>query len=103
MVFEPLKSQAEWQFTAQQIAEQVFADYLACCQAREKTSSHLHTDKDVMIQLAAEIGAHRPALQKKHPSSRRLPDAPKSSITQTKRMRPKRNSQKHHRDFPVTD
>ena len=77
MVFDLLKDQPEKQLTARQIAKQVFAVYPAYCMAKREASTHLETENDVITQLAAEIGAHRPALQIKHPQIKTTAGRPK--------------------------
>ncbi|MDR0673964.1 MAG: HrgA protein [Zoogloeaceae bacterium] len=65
-IFNYLKEQPEEKFTARQVAEWVFATFPAECQAKKDSSQALKTDADLVQQLAAEIGARRPLLQKRH-------------------------------------
>lgn len=87
MVFDLLKDQPEKQLTARQIAKQVFAVYPAYCMAKREASTHLETENDVITQLAAEIGAHRPALQIKHPQIKTTAGRPKKILLHGKNGR----------------
>lgn len=103
MVFDLLKDQPEKQLTARQIAKQVFAVYPAYCMAKREASTHLETENDVITQLAAEIGAHRPALQIKHPQIKTTAGRPKNIITQKKRKKRKSRQQKNKALFAMVN
>lgn len=62
-----LKSHPEEKFTAREIALWVFNQYPAACATKKQASKVLHTDADLIQQLVAEIGAHRPDMQKRCP------------------------------------
>lgn len=67
LVIEHLKSQPQTKLTAREIAKWVFETHPDECKAKKESSKSLNSDKELIEQLVAEIGAHRPGLQKKHP------------------------------------
>ena len=62
-----LQEHPEQKFSARQIAEWIFATFPDECQAKKQNSQHVGTDAELLQQLAGEIGAQRPRLQKNHP------------------------------------
>lgn len=67
VVPEILKSSPSAQFTARQLAEQIFKSFPAECAEKKAASKFINSDKDLVQQLVAEIGSQRPQMQKKHP------------------------------------
>lgn len=53
------------QFTAREIAKALMERFPELFQAKKEKSSRLQTDAELLQQIAAEIGAHRPQMQKK--------------------------------------
>lgn len=68
-ILDCLKGRPEEKLTARQIAEWIFTTYPAECQQKKANSQgdYLNTDADLIQQLAAEIGARRPSLQRRYP------------------------------------
>jgi hypothetical protein len=64
-----LKSRPEEKLTARQIAEWIFGAYPVECEEKKINSrgDYIKTDGDLVQQLVAEIGSHRPRLQKRYP------------------------------------
>lgn len=67
VVLDFLKEHSEQKFSARQIADWIFATFPDECQAKKQSSQHISTDAELLQQLAGEIGAQRPRLQKNHP------------------------------------
>nr|WP_219999806.1 hypothetical protein [Gilliamella apicola] len=63
-IFNLLKQQPQKQFTARQLAQLIFIHNPQACAEKKQASERLMTDDDVIAQIAAEIGAQRPLLQK---------------------------------------
>lgn len=65
-----LQARPEEKFTARQIAEWVFATYLAECQEKRANSrsDNIKSDADLVRQLVAEISSQRPRVQAKYPA-----------------------------------
>lgn len=76
-VFTILKQQPQKQFTARQLAQLVFTLNPKACAEKKQASERLMTDDDVIAQIAAEIGAQRPLMQKKHPEVKTTEGRPK--------------------------
>jgi hypothetical protein len=66
-VVDFLAGQGEQRFTAREIAHWIFDNFPGECQEKKANSSFIKTDADLVQQLVAEIGAQRPALQKRYP------------------------------------
>jgi len=68
-VVDFLKDRAEQKFTARQIAEWIFETFPEECQEKrtKSQSKYINSDADLVRQIVAEIGSHRPLFQKKHP------------------------------------
>ena len=64
LVFAYLKDNAGGKFTARQIAERIFETHPAECEEKRLRSAQ---SRDVVQQIAAEIGSGRHEIQKKHP------------------------------------
>ncbi|MGA8163802.1 MAG: hypothetical protein WB791_02110 [Waddliaceae bacterium] len=54
-------------FTAREIAKALMVGFPELCQKKKERSSRLKTDGELLQQIAAEIGAGRPQIQKKCP------------------------------------
>ncbi|MBI0038352.1 MULTISPECIES: COG2958 family protein [Gilliamella] len=76
-IFNLLKQQPQKQFTARQLAQLIFIHNPQACAEKKQASERLMTDDDVIAQIAAEIGAQRPLLQKKHPEIKTTEGRPK--------------------------
>lgn len=76
-VFTVLKQHPQTQFTARELAHLIFTHNLEACNEKRKASNRLISDEDVITQIAAEIGAQRPSLQKKHPEIKTTEGRPK--------------------------
>ena len=77
VVFAYLKNNAGAKFTALQIAEWIFATYPAECEEKRRRSARNLDDISLVQQLVAEIGAHRPEMQKKHPQIKITEERPR--------------------------
>lgn len=73
-VFTYLKDNAGEKFTTRQIAEWIFAKYPAECEEKRLRSAQ---SRDVVQQIAAEIGSHRKGMQKKYPHVKITADRPR--------------------------
>ena len=72
-----LAKHAEQKFTARQIAEWTFQQFPAECQEKKANSKNIEDDDDLVQQIAREIGAYRPALQKKNPQIKTTESRPR--------------------------
>lgn len=66
-VLSLLKSQPESRLTARQIAEKVFQNHPSECRAKKEKSIRIETDDELVQQIAAEIAAQRPNMQRRYP------------------------------------
>lgn len=68
MIFKFLQKNPEQKFTAQEIANWIFKAYPNDCRQKQKRSIRLSEldDRALLQQIAAEIGARRPDLQKRY-------------------------------------
>lgn len=76
-VFTLLKQQPQIQFTARELAQLVFSHNPKACEEKKLASDRLMNDDDVITQIAAEIGAQRPLIQKKNPEIKTTEGRPK--------------------------
>jgi len=72
-----LKDRPGEQCTARQMAEWVFANFPAQCQAKKQRSQFITSDAQLVEQLVSEIGAHHGGLQKKYPQLKTTEDRPR--------------------------
>jgi hypothetical protein len=72
-----LKQKEGEKFTACEIAEALIRLFPEMFQKKKDKSSRLQTDEDLLKQIAAEISAQRPRLQKKYPWIKTLEERPK--------------------------
>jgi hypothetical protein len=59
-----LKDHPDEKFTARQIAEWVFDNFPAECQAKKERSAYLQTDADLVQQLVREVTSHHAKILK---------------------------------------
>ena len=64
-VIDFLQSNPEQKFTARDIADWIFAEHPDECRKKKNRSQVIESDSALVQQIAAEIGARRPFLQKK--------------------------------------
>lgn len=76
-VVECLKEHQDRRLTAREIATWIRARYALETQKKLERSRSLQTDADLLQQLVAEIGANRPAIQKRFPQVRTTEDRPR--------------------------
>ena len=76
-VVECLQTAPEVLFTARQIAEWIFQAYPEACAEKKRKSTFIKSDAELIQQIVAEIGAHRPALQDKFPNVRTTEGRPR--------------------------
>ncbi len=76
-VLELLKEKPGEAYTARQIAEWIAEKFPDECEDKKKRSQAVQSDDDLVAQLASEIGALRPALQKKNPGLRTTEGRPR--------------------------
>ena len=76
-VFTILKQHPQKQFTARELAILVFNNNREASEKKKLASVRLMNDDDVISQIAAEIGATRPIMQKKHPEIKTTEGRPK--------------------------
>lgn len=76
-VFAYLKDNAGGKFTAREIAKWIFETYRAECEEKRRVSAQKLDDVALLQQLVAEIGAHRPGIQKKYPQIKITADRPR--------------------------
>ena len=65
VVLDFLKDRTGQKFSAREIADWVFATFPDECQTKKQNSLNLNTDTDLLQQLAGEISARRPRIQKR--------------------------------------
>lgn len=76
-IVERLKSHPGEQFKARELAEWLLATYPEDAAAKMQSSVFLENETQLRNQLVAEIGANRPAWQKKHPQLKTTADKPR--------------------------
>ncbi|MEQ5786302.1 HrgA protein [Erythrobacter sp. NFXS35] len=76
-VVECLKSHQDRRLTAREIAVWIRARYPEETQRKLERSKALQTEADLVQQLVAEIGANRPAIEKRFPQIRTTEDRPR--------------------------
>lgn len=76
-VIECLKAYPDRRLTAREIASWIRARYPEDTQRKLERSKSLQTEADLVQQLVAEIGANRPAIQKRNPQMRTTEDRPR--------------------------
>lgn len=76
-VVECLKEHQDRRLTAREIATWIRGRYALETQKKLERSRSLQTDADLLQQLVAEIGANRPAIQKRFPQVRTTEDRPR--------------------------
>lgn len=76
-VVECLKEFQDRRLTAREIASWIRERYAVETQKKLERSKSLQTDADLLQQLVAEIGANRPAIQKRYPQVRTTEDRPR--------------------------
>lgn len=76
-VAECLSAAPETLFTARQIAEWIFQNHPDACAEKKRKSVFIKNDAELVQQIVAEIGAHRPALQDKFPNVRTTEGRPR--------------------------
>ncbi len=76
-VVDYLKSNAGDKFTARQITEWIFKTYPNECDEKRRRSAQNLDEAAFVQQLVAEIGSHRPGMQKKHPQLKITADRPR--------------------------
>lgn len=77
-VIDFLKSHADQQYTARDIAHWIFENQRKACEEKRRNSKQdLSSDEAFLWQLVAEIGANRPEIQKKEPSIRTTEGRPR--------------------------
>jgi hypothetical protein len=64
-------------FTAREIAEWIFKRFPGDCEEKRQKSKTINTDAQLIQQLVAEIGANRPAIEKKWIQVRTTADRPR--------------------------
>lgn len=77
VVVECLSANRERRFTARQLAEWIKGHYPNECQLKLERSRSLKTEADLVQQLVAEIGANRPAIERRFPNVRTTEDRPR--------------------------
>ena len=75
-VIEHLRQNTEQKFTAREIAEWIFVTFPAWCREK-KLRTTIDSDAALKQQIAAEIGAHRPRIQKEEPKIKTTEESPK--------------------------
>lgn len=75
--FELLKSKPDERFGARQIAEWIHVTYPAETAEKQAKSTFITNESALLGQLVAEIGANRPAWQKRYPSLRTTEGRPR--------------------------
>ena len=80
-VIDYLRQNPEQRFTTREMAQWIFETYTEACREKQSrsTATIIPLDDDVALirQIAAEIGAHRPSIQKKEPKIRCTEGKPK--------------------------
>lgn len=76
-VIDFLKSHSGEKFTARAIAQRIFERFPEECRMKKEKSTFLQSDDDLLLQLAAEIGASRPRIQKQCPEIDIIEERPK--------------------------
>ncbi|PJK13573.1 HrgA protein [Lysobacteraceae bacterium NML07-0707] len=76
-VIEYLKSREGQRFTAREIAIWVMESYPEACREKLEKSRAIKNDDALLQQLVAEIGASRPAMQKREPGLRTTEGRPR--------------------------
>lgn len=66
-IIERLRSQPDIQFKARDLAVWIFENYPEECAEKQANSLVLNSEKELIQQIAAEIGSNRPDWQKRHP------------------------------------
>lgn len=66
-VIEHLQSPADTQHKVRELAQWVFESFPEECAKKACNADYIHSDADLIRQIAAEISGQRPAWQKKHP------------------------------------
>jgi hypothetical protein len=66
-VIDYLKGHTGQKFSAREIADWIFATFPDECQQKKQNSLNIDTDTGLLQQLAGEISARRPQLQKNYP------------------------------------
>jgi uncharacterized protein len=72
-----LAGHPEQKYTARDIARWIFNSFPSECQEKRAKSISIKNDDELVQQIVAEIGAHRPALQKKHPQVKTTESRPR--------------------------
>ncbi len=79
--YEFLSAQPNQRFTARQIADWMFETYPAECEEKQQnstaTANPLDSDKLLIQQIVAEIGASRAPIQKKYPNIKTTAEKPR--------------------------
>ncbi|WP_226642747.1 COG2958 family protein [Microbulbifer variabilis] len=76
-VFTILREYREQKLTARQIAEKILEFHPKACAEKLARSDSLNNQSELLQQIAAEIGASRPRLQKIHPQIKTLETRPR--------------------------
>lgn len=66
-VVDYLKAHPGQKFSAREIADWIFATFPEECQTKKQNSLNINTDAELLQQLAGEISARRPRIQKNNP------------------------------------
>ncbi len=72
-----LKERPEEKFTAREIAAWICTNYPEACEAKKARSDNLDSDNALLNQIVAEIGANRPAIQKRTPQIKTTEERPR--------------------------
>jgi hypothetical protein len=72
-----LKERPEEKFTARAIASWIFENYPDECRAKRDKSDYVKDDEQLLNQIVAEIGANRPAIQKRTPQIKTTEERPR--------------------------
>lgn len=66
-VIDFLVSNPGHNFTARAMAEWILGNHRLACEAKKSRSTSITNDSELLQQIVAEIGAHRPEIQKQCP------------------------------------